>query len=235
MPTLLISLILLTSLSQSKYYTCDSDGHACKVGTTCCKRKGNDYGCCPISHGICCGDDDGHCCPQGYPICDVAHKRCTNHLQLSQPIHVKSESLNLKNTTEFLVGLASGLGVRLDQYASCTQELSVTLSLFQQVFKYLQGSTVLDRYILIERVGETLKHVSTAAFNCDGAFETSVNFVQEFFDGVQNKYDLAWMVLANLMNQGNFVARELDGILLASWREKGAKVGRMMNYVFRLR
>jgi hypothetical protein len=231
-PLIFSSLLLLTI---SKYFTCDADGHACKEGTTCCKRKNNDYGCCPLEHAVCCADSDGHCCPLGFPICDVAHKKCMNHLQSFQTISLKTESLNVKNSTLFFLGLASGLGVRLDQYASCTNEISIVFALFQQVFKYFQGDTRLDRIILVEKIGEALIHFSDASFTCEGAFRTSVNFVQEFLEGIENKFDVFWTVAANFASSGNYVMREVNGFFDADWQDRGERVGRIASYLLRLR
>ena len=88
--------LLLLILVSADYYTCDSLGNACKVGTTCCKKSGGKYGCCPIKNAICCSDDEGHCCPLGFPICDVYHKQCKNHLQqvhefLEKPSNIYSD------------------------------------------------------------------------------------------------------------------------------------------------
>lgn len=231
---MLKAFLFLIVLAASKYYICDDLGHACKVGTTCCKRKGDDYGCCPLENAICCSDSDGHCCPLGYPICDVVHKRCTNHLSLSQPISLKSEALSLKNATDFFIGFASGTGIRLDQYKACIGELQIGFTLLQQAINYMQGDTGLDAFIVIKKLGESFEHFSLGGFNCNGAMQSSVNVVQEFFNKSQDKYEMFWQITKNVMTNGNYMLREIDGINSADWENKGHKVGKLLTYLFRL-
>jgi len=230
---MLKAFLLLITLVAGKYYLCDDKGHACKEGTTCCKRKGNDYGCCPLESAVCCADSDGHCCPLGYPICDIVHKKCTNHLSFSQPISLKSDALSVKDASDFFIGLATGTGIRLDQYSSCIGEFSIGFSLLQQALNYMQGDTALDNFIVLKKIGESLQHFSLGGFNCNGAVQGSVNVIKEFFDGSQDKSEMYWQIIQNIMVDGNLMLREADGILTSDWKEKGYKTGKLLTYIFR--
>ncbi|KAJ8251807.1 hypothetical protein GJAV_G00225640 [Gymnothorax javanicus] len=55
--------------NKAQNVSCDSQ-HACPDGSTCCKREGGDWACCPLPEAVCC-EDHVHCCPQG-TTCDVA-------------------------------------------------------------------------------------------------------------------------------------------------------------------
>jgi len=50
----------------------------CSDNETCCSVNGEDYGCCPVTDGVCC--DSAHCCPQGY-TCDPNHASCVKSLE----------------------------------------------------------------------------------------------------------------------------------------------------------
>ncbi|XP_072212886.1 progranulin [Excalfactoria chinensis] len=52
---------------------CD-DRSSCPDGSTCCRRSGGTWGCCPLEQAVCCKDHQ-HCCPQGY-TCDIAAQSC---------------------------------------------------------------------------------------------------------------------------------------------------------------
>lgn len=228
----LISLFLSGTLAE--YFICDSLGHACLTGSTCCKRSNGEFGCCPISSGVCCADSEGHCCPLGFPVCDIVHKQCKNHLQQSHELLTKSDSLNLQDAGDFFYGLASGMGIRLDQYLACTQQISISITLLIQVQKYLEGSTTLDNLIVLEKLGDALQHFSIAGFSCNGAFATSANFIQDFIEEVTSESDVLWQVLSNIMTTGNYMYRELSQIGDVDWKEKGYRIGKTISYLFRV-
>mmetsp|Transcript_22726 Transcript_22726/g.3739 ORF Transcript_22726/g.3739 Transcript_22726/m.3739 type:complete len:113 (-) Transcript_22726:30-368(-) len=96
----IFSLLFVLAIATKYQYCSETNlGNACKLKETCCARHSIDvksaYGCCPFENGVCCGDDQGHCCPIGYPVCDVEHKKCRNHMgYLSIPME-KSVSIGL--------------------------------------------------------------------------------------------------------------------------------------------
>ncbi|XP_073799715.1 granulin a isoform X13 [Danio rerio] len=51
-----------------------NDTVACPDGSTCCKDKDGDWGCCPLPEAVCC-EDFIHCCPHGKK-CNVAAGSC---------------------------------------------------------------------------------------------------------------------------------------------------------------
>ncbi len=44
---------------------CPDGGTSCPSGNTCCLLLHGEYGCCPLTNGVCCSDGE-HCCPEGY-------------------------------------------------------------------------------------------------------------------------------------------------------------------------
>ena len=225
-------LILLFPLILAEYFTCDSLGHACKVGTTCCARGSSDFGCCPMDSAVCCADSEGHCCPLGYPVCDIVHKQCKNHLQEPHSLLSKTQGLNITDTADFIYGLAAGLGIRVDQYVSCTQQATIVISLLIQVQKYLEGTTSLDHLIVLQDLGEALQHLSVAAYNCNGAFTTSVNFLEVFIESISSDSQRLWTVAGNILSSGNYMFRELTQIKQAGWEGKGYHLGRIISLLF---
>ena len=181
---------------------------------------------------MCCADSEGHCCPLGYPVCDIVHKQCKNHLQEPHTLLSKTKSLNIKDTGDFIYGLAAGMGIRVDQYVSCTQQVTIVISLLIQVQKYLEGTTSLDHLIVMQDLGEALQHLSVATYNCNGAFTTSVNFLEVFIETVSSDSERIWTVVGNLMNSGNYMFREFSQIKEADWEEKGFHIGRIISLLF---
>lgn len=231
---MLIFAMILVGLVRAEYYTCSSAGNACKVGTTCCKRSDGKYGCCPLENGICCNDGEGHCCPYGFPVCDIPHKRCTDHLSMYLGEPLKSDALDYKDAFQFLYGLGSGLGIRLDQYVSCTEQLSISITLFFQASKYMTGSTTLDNLIMVELIGEGLQHLSMCTFNCMGAVQTSMNFFDEFFEEIDDNSEFMWKIIENIGIYGNYIYREYAQISEDTWEGKGYRIGKMITYLFRI-
>ncbi|XP_034414303.1 granulin b isoform X1 [Cyclopterus lumpus] len=77
----------LSALSEPGAVTdvkCD-DKSSCASGTTCCKLKTGEWGCCPLVKAVCCADRE-HCCPQGY-TCNMETGTCekTNRAGLPLP------------------------------------------------------------------------------------------------------------------------------------------------------
>jgi hypothetical protein len=228
-------VFLMFSLVAGEYFVCDSMGHACEVGTTCCARKNGGYGCCPMGSAVCCADSEGHCCPLGYPICDVLHKRCSNHLQLSAPLEAKKDALNIADVGSFLYGLASGLGIKVSQYTTCTEQLSISISLLVQVTKYLSGGTTLDNLIVLNTLGNFLGHMSQAGYSCMEAARQSENGVEEFFKAGMDRDEMMWVVGRNVMVYGNYIEREVESIGNSDWEGKGYAFGKIATYLFQLR
>ncbi|CAN9505027.1 unnamed protein product [Ophioblennius macclurei] len=56
---------------------CD-DTTACPDGSTCCKDKEGQWGCCPLPEAVCCSDGV-HCCPNGQ-TCNLAEQTCDSGL-----------------------------------------------------------------------------------------------------------------------------------------------------------
>lgn len=105
-------LIILALGTEYQYCTGTTLGNACKLTETCCARNSIDikqaFGCCPYENAVCCGDEDGHCCPIGYPVCDIEHKKCRNHIgylsipmEKSMPIGLVSNGLPNLHRVEF--------------------------------------------------------------------------------------------------------------------------------------
>ncbi|XP_041029341.1 granulin b isoform X2 [Carcharodon carcharias] len=67
---------------------CD-DTMSCPTGSTCCRRRSGDWGCCPLTEAVCCTDHE-HCCPHGY-TCNVSAGTCEKQ-SLSVPLEVKQSS-----------------------------------------------------------------------------------------------------------------------------------------------
>lgn len=61
-------------LKNKRNVACSDSEYECPNGATCCEKPSGGYGCCPVRHGICCGDGY-HCCPVGYS-CDFESKGC---------------------------------------------------------------------------------------------------------------------------------------------------------------
>ncbi|XP_056309545.1 granulin a isoform X2 [Danio aesculapii] len=51
--------------------------HGCPESSTCCKNIAGEWGCCPFSQAVCCGDGF-HCCPQG-TSCDFVTLTCKSN------------------------------------------------------------------------------------------------------------------------------------------------------------
>lgn len=66
----------------------------CPDGNTCCPITSDQWGCCPVSNAVCCGDDK-HCCPNGY-TCAVSSGTCTKE---AETIAVFKKQPALKNVT----------------------------------------------------------------------------------------------------------------------------------------
>lgn len=110
---LLLALLITITVQADDYYLCDPIGNACKPGDTCCYRSNHNerhsWGCCPIENAVCCNDDEGHCCPIGYPICDVEHKTCKDHMGFEAPPFLRKEHKELdmvKGYEAFLIDQA---------------------------------------------------------------------------------------------------------------------------------
>ncbi|XP_027011582.2 granulin b isoform X2 [Tachysurus fulvidraco] len=52
---------------------CD-DTTSCATGTTCCRLRTEEWGCCPLAQAVCCADRE-HCCPHDY-TCDLQSGTC---------------------------------------------------------------------------------------------------------------------------------------------------------------
>lgn len=108
-----LRFLLLISLSialATEYVQCGDSEYGCKKGTTCCTSgsESEDWVCCPYEDAICCNDKGGHCCPVGYPICDVKHKKCKDHLLNEAPSHTRLAAVQLlkierREDSEYLV------------------------------------------------------------------------------------------------------------------------------------
>ncbi|XP_043545628.1 protein FAM133 isoform X2 [Chiloscyllium plagiosum] len=97
-PAMIQSEALQNSLSGDGSVVYCDDTHVCKAGSTCCRLKNREWGCCPYHNAHCCWDEK-HCCPK-YHICDIKHQRCWkifpsyNWMQLS-PSKTSEDSENL--------------------------------------------------------------------------------------------------------------------------------------------
>lgn len=229
---LFIGLLALGAFAE--YFTCDSLGHACLVGQSCCARSGGEYGCCPFENSVCCADSEGHCCPSGFPICDIAHKKCTNHLQYSHDLGLKSKTLNVLNATEFIVGLASGLGLRLDEYILCAQQSSITVSLTTEFFKYTQGTTEFDKLMALEILGEIFQHISLIGSECGAAYKSTIKYINNLGPKNANENSLLWVLFGNFMKKGNYVYRDLSMIHGSDWRGTGYHIGKIISNMISL-
>uniref|UniRef100_A0A3B3CG25 Granulin a n=1 Tax=Oryzias melastigma TaxID=30732 RepID=A0A3B3CG25_ORYME len=54
--------------------------HQCPAHMSCCRLFTGEWGCCPLSNAVCCGDKE-HCCPEGY-TCDLTSRSCHKLLAL---------------------------------------------------------------------------------------------------------------------------------------------------------
>lgn len=59
----------------------------CPPGTTCCPLFSLWWSCCPLESATCC-NDQYHCCPSEYPICDLAAGTCRSSSLEKGPIGV---------------------------------------------------------------------------------------------------------------------------------------------------
>lgn len=64
-------------------------GSQCPEFATCCQMTSGQWGCCPFTEAVCCGDKI-HCCPKNN-VCDLAQQRCTtsNNQDDSMPLAKK--------------------------------------------------------------------------------------------------------------------------------------------------
>ena len=93
---LLVVLCVSVALA-TEFVQCGDSQYGCKKGTTCC-TSGNDHDewlCCPFEDGVCCNDVGGHCCPIGYPVCDIKHKTCKDHLQSQIPAPMRLNAVEV--------------------------------------------------------------------------------------------------------------------------------------------
>ena len=70
---------------------CPDQKSECSDSSTCCKLESGQYGCCPISNAVCCGDGE-HCCPADY-TCEVQKGTCTKG-ESTIPILKKQPAVN---------------------------------------------------------------------------------------------------------------------------------------------
>ncbi|XP_073799716.1 granulin a isoform X14 [Danio rerio] len=66
--------VAVTKVSPVSSDVACNDTVACPDGSTCCKDKDGDWGCCPLPEAVCC-EDFIHCCPHGKK-CNVAAGSC---------------------------------------------------------------------------------------------------------------------------------------------------------------
>ncbi len=71
----------------------------CPDGNTCCPSSSGSYNCCPRPNAVCCSDMK-HCCPEGYPTCDVGSGKCyredMSHPLLQLAVRTKELKLNVR-------------------------------------------------------------------------------------------------------------------------------------------
>lgn len=226
-------LVFFAIVSADKYFLCDEKGHACKVGTTCCPRSDGGYGCCPFDSAVCCPDSDGHCCPVGYPICDIKHKKCTNHLSathqlLNKQVALKSNGLEL---TEFLLGFAEGLGSEIggELVNECSNDAIEGYSEIMDGLKYLGGETSLDQAMAYKKIGVGMKYLSQAFYECSTAYERGIAKAQNLIEKVSDSNALINTVIKNIWTKSNYIMRELNGISRNGWELRGYYTGKALN------
>ena len=117
---------------------------------------------------------------------------------------------------------------------TCSQQLSIAITLLIQVEKYMQGSTTLDNLIVMQDLGNALQHLSLASFNCIGAFKTSANFLEDFIQETDDKSGVYWQVFYNIMDYGNYIYREYSQMKGSDSEEQGYHLGKIITYLFRI-
>lgn len=231
---MLVLYILCSTLVSAEYYTCSSAGNACKVGTTCCKRSDGKYGCCPLENGICCKDGEGHCCPYGFPVCDIPHKRCTDHLSQYLGSPIKIEPLDIQESYNFIHGLGSGFGIALDQHTLCAENLSILITLALKTLNYIDTDGRYNENIY-EMLEEGLKHLNRCRLDCMGIFEDGLIIFMDLFEDNEDITNVLWEVYERI---GSIVRKfdvlmEYKKILQGSWHEIGFKIGDIVKELFR--
>ncbi|CAG9319792.1 unnamed protein product [Blepharisma stoltei] len=232
-------LLAFLALAQAqKYYLCDDYGHACKIGTTCCARSDGGYGCCPLSQAVCCADSDGHCCPLGYPVCDIKHKKCTNHLLLGQTKEILIKEPALKSSgvemAEFVLGFFEGLGSQIggELVTECFNDVSSALTLITESLDSFGGVTTFDFDLAIQQLSQALTHLSHANYECSTALGPGLAKLEKFFSQISNYESLEKLVLVNALSKSNYIWREWAKIADASSENKGFYFGRGISILF---
>ncbi|OMJ90966.1 hypothetical protein SteCoe_6531 [Stentor coeruleus] len=223
--------ILCTILVNAEYYTCSSAGNACKVGTTCCKRSDGKYGCCPLENGICCKDGEGHCCPYGFPVCDIPHKRCTDHLSKYLGSPIKIEPLDIEDSFNFIHGLGSGIGITFDQHISCIENLSILTTLVLKTFDFINEDIGYDEGIY-EILEDGIKHFNQCKLDCMGIFVEGLRFLLKVFEAKDLK-SVLWEVYEKFISGGIDFVYEYEEILREKWHGRGYRLGKVLEEMFR--
>lgn len=235
---------LLVSLAAAKdLFYCPDNYSACEVSNTCCARSSGDYACCPMQNAICCGDKDGHCCPAGYPVCDIPHKRCLNHLGQAAPEDSAAPVQTLQAVQSYpqlFVGFADGAGLStaVRQAGACGYWGYDALSKLYEALRYFSAnSSDFNLYYALEMLGEGLRSISEAFYNCSVVSGLPLDeYVRMYEELAANPEILLTRALSNLWMRGNLIQREWKAFLATEDSyESGVHLGRAAHDFFRER
>lgn len=226
------ALMILVSLAAAKdYFMCNDDRHACVVGTTCCgfspyssslgatfeASYTASYGCCAMEVAVCCNDEGGHCCPQGYPICDNNHHVCKDHLTNSVPKQPRIEARKLAMSPDYYSKLLAGIFVGIeaevgtDDLTACVQETFDAAESLLQLLRYATETHYNDfnQYIVIEELSEFLHTYTSGKVNCLKVVNESTNLLNKFLRRLDNPAQLVADVADKLWSRGNYIYSEV--------------------------
>lgn len=245
-----LSWFLGLAAAKQLFY-CPDNYSACEIGGTCCARSSGDFACCPMANAICCGDNEGHCCPAGYPICDTIHKRCKNHLNAAVPFesHETSEAgtemavLQASATTswtQLLLGFSDGAGLSTSVRAAgaCGYwGYNAATNIWEAVQYYSAHSSDFNLFYALQLLGQGLRDLSEAFYECTMVLTIPLdNLSTTYLEMMRQPEVLLSRIGLNFWKTGNIMEREFKGFRTAADPYvRGMHLGRLVHEVLRER
>lgn len=245
-----LSMLLGVAAAKQLFY-CPDNYSACEVGGTCCARVSGDYACCPMANAVCCGDNEGHCCPAGYPICDTVHKRCKNHLDAAVPFETNETSdagvemaplqISLDNYwSQLLLGFSDGAGLSTSVRAagSCGYwGYNAATNLWEAIQYYSSHSSDFNLFYALQLLGEGLRDLSQAFYECTMVLTLPLdNWSDTYLEVIRKPEAVISRVVLNMWKAGNLVKREFKAFReTADPYLSGLHLGRIVHEVLRER
>ena len=236
------SLLVCLVAGKDLFY-CPDNYSACEMSNTCCARASGDYACCPMQNAICCGDSDGHCCPAGYPICDIPHKRCLNHLGAAAPTEhapIVQSLETVQSYPQILVGFADGAGISTNvrQAGACAYYSYYAATKLMEALRYLGAtSSEFNLFYAIEMLGDGIQEISEAVYSCTMAATLNLDTLKRMYmELLADPETLLIRAMGNVWMRGNLIQREWQAFLSnTDDYKRGVHFGRATHELFRER